>query len=508
MGLTGDQIELLTPLSDSASFSHLSVSPDGRRLAMSCWTAGGYWDIYLYDVQSGEFRPLMVDQWQDLWPCWSDDGQKIWFSSDRSGIWNIWEYDLSSRAMTNKTNAVGGAFEPVYLCGDSVLFLNLSSKGYDLAKTPLSGHYPVCQRDQHAETGGGDSGYQMTDRQVKDYKPIRSMLPVLWFPTAVADEKSAYLGAVFWGWDDLMLNSYMMSMVPAIDNDRLYYSLYYTDNSRWLGCSLVASNMPYPFRVTVDGHDTTFWQREQEQKITLTLPFTRTVFQLRTYLSYSHVRLSPLNFNGEPRPFWDGDLGEITMGILYSDTRQHGYSISPEGGRKVMAEASFYRKCLGSDVSQSVLLMQWSEYLALPLAHQVMMLQPRMGIYQYDGIGIFDKTDLFDLRGESQQDTWGRRRVAATAEYRFPIWRVQKGRSTWPIFFDNLSGSVFYEAGSAAQDWRSLREMNPAQSAGLELNNDWRVFYALPLRITLGIAKNITPQNGTSYYLAFGQGQP
>ncbi|MDP2807017.1 MAG: hypothetical protein Q8O74_02635, partial [bacterium] len=42
--------EYLTDFSDSCTYSHLKMSPDGRRLAMAVWTGAGFSDIYIYDI--------------------------------------------------------------------------------------------------------------------------------------------------------------------------------------------------------------------------------------------------------------------------------------------------------------------------------------------------------------------------------------------------------------------------------------------------------------------------
>lgn len=61
---------------------HPTWSPDGRSIAFS-GHAGGYSDLYVFDIASGNVRRLTNDAWADLHPAWSPDGQHIAFVSDR-----------------------------------------------------------------------------------------------------------------------------------------------------------------------------------------------------------------------------------------------------------------------------------------------------------------------------------------------------------------------------------------------------------------------------------------
>jgi hypothetical protein len=59
-----------------------SFSPDGRRVAFSA-LAGGFSDLFVYDLERGELRRLTEDAYADLQPAWSPDGNRIAFVTDR-----------------------------------------------------------------------------------------------------------------------------------------------------------------------------------------------------------------------------------------------------------------------------------------------------------------------------------------------------------------------------------------------------------------------------------------
>ena len=74
----------------------------------------------------------------------------------------------------------------------------------------------------------------------------------------------------------------------------------------------------------------------------------------------------------------------------------------------------------------------------------------------------------------------------ANLEYRLPLWRVQRGLGTWPVFVRSVHGAVFADAGQA---WRSeFRSRDVRQSFGIELSADTVLGYSLPVTVTAGAA--------------------
>ncbi len=85
------------------------------------------------------------------------------------------------------------------------------------------------------------------------------------------------------------------------------------------------------------------------------------------------------------------------------------------------------------------------------------------------------------------------------AEYRFPIWHIQRGIWTLPVYFRKIHGALFAEGGNTfgngtedgvaaflEKGWRRLQ--GGRVGVGAELRADLSLGWAFPLTLRLGVA--------------------
>ncbi|MDO9391504.1 MAG: hypothetical protein Q7U71_07000 [bacterium] len=499
--------EYLTDFSDSCTYSHLKMSPDGGKIALAAWTGEGFSDIYIYDIAKAEFQPLFCDQAQELWPGWSQNGKTVYFSSDRSGTWNAYGYNLEQRTVTRLTNAVGGSLSPRVLDDSTILYLDLSARGYDLVKA-RTGNYPVHGPViLDAEALQFSANAQSTEYQISKYQPLSTMLPMLWFPAFYADDKDSALGVSLWGWDALLQRNYYLSAGASPANKRFYYVFEYDDQSPVVPWSLMLKDHPAGYGVDARSGDAGYWQREQEQSVSFYWPFRRTGYSITPSIRFRHQRLTSLSniTDGGYNPYWTGNLCDIRPAVSFSNYRIYRNSISPSGGRRIYAQAGIYNKRWGSDLDQTYLFGLWDEYLALPFDRQVLNASLRADAYYNKGRSYLETVDWFNLRGYSSSALIGSRRMATTLEYRFPLADIQRGISTWPVYFKNIHAAAFWEGGVGGASFSGLKDKPFKQSLGAELITDWTVFYALPFSMKLGLARPLQSSKGFTMYLSLTQ---
>jgi len=108
-------------------------SPDGRQIAVSTRMPGGEQEIRVFDREARLLARVGHDGALDGTPAWSPDGHRIFFSSDTSGIFNIFAWDAATNEITQVTNVLGGAFAPAPSPdGRRLAFTDYTAKGYDI----------------------------------------------------------------------------------------------------------------------------------------------------------------------------------------------------------------------------------------------------------------------------------------------------------------------------------------------------------------------------------------
>jgi hypothetical protein len=269
--------------------------------------------------------------------------------------------------------------------------------------------------------------------------------------------------------------------------------------------SLALSDVAAAHAVLLSATDTTYWERQQTQEAGISYTWRTARSALTPALSYRHQRLSGLNdllpgFN----PFWTGHLASLKLACRFSDAHAFGFSISPERGRSLFVEAAASTKLLGSQIDQNLAWARWTEYLPLPLRHHVLMLDGRFGVWQARGRSHFEDATAFDLRGYDSGLLFRKYRSAATAEYRFPLLRIERGIGTWPFYLRNVHGAAYAEAAAQASVLDRFSIDRLLQSVGAELRSDWLFSYAVPVRVKLGYARTFAQPLQQMLYWAIG----
>jgi len=137
-------------------------SPDGEWLAFnrgaSRWWRTGYrgsanWDVWVRNVESGEFRQLTDFDGTDMYPQWDDRGRGLYFLSDREDTHNVWFQPLDGTA--RKVTSVKG---------DRIRDFTVSADGRRLAYTQWDKVYvqslpngPAREIEIHASADGPEN---------------------------------------------------------------------------------------------------------------------------------------------------------------------------------------------------------------------------------------------------------------------------------------------------------------------------------------------------------------
>ncbi|MYK39097.1 MAG: hypothetical protein F4049_02640 [Gemmatimonadetes bacterium] len=137
---------------------------------------------------SSGFRAVVASPADERDPYWLPDGLGFVFSSDQSGIFNIYRYRLENDEVEQLTNVIGGAFVPTVAADERVVYSGYHSNDYSLYSFEMGeferdAHFePVVMRDYRSIFDGPKLADQFQiatyrGRNVLRYIPILQVGP-------------------------------------------------------------------------------------------------------------------------------------------------------------------------------------------------------------------------------------------------------------------------------------------------------------------------------------------
>jgi outer membrane protein assembly factor BamA len=203
-----------------------------------------------------------------------------------------------------------------------------------------------------------------------------------------------------------------------------------------------------------------------------------------------------------------GLLANLHLGWSYSNAQRFLWSVANEKGFSLSTGLDWTDPWLGSEFSGFAATGDFSFYQAMPwLRHHALGVHvgagtsggnvPGRGPFY---VGGFVDLPLYDtvrnqliqggivLRGYPTVIEAGRSYALFNAEYRFPIWNVDRGPSTLPFFFNRISGAAFVDYGSAFNDAATAEFKT---GVGGELWFDSTFVYVIGFTFRLGYARGL-----------------
>ena len=415
---------VLVPAEPDVQLAGPRFSPDGQSIAVSRFAAGRR-DIVIYDLHGRLTAEVTRDRAQDTDPTWTTDGEWLVFSSDRTGIYNLYAYRVRTGELRQLTNLITGAFQPsVSPDGHTIVFRGYSADGFDVFTTPFAPGAglkvdralgPVVDLDdtvrawppKHpgAPKVPPPAGYRQDanlddlpdDWTLGDYDPLQTLLPFQdnWnlFPSFGANEREVFGSLLHFGRDARGTHSYFVNATYgtltnfvggaagySFDVLEPTFSLTGVANAvTFINTLFIETDpgTPCPFGddpIDVDGQQFCYGEQEGryiERRLSATLSIQVPIKQRHLLsVSYRFEHRDPLNdlpsMTFEPALPRNGRFARVTLGYAYQNVRAFPFSISLERGPSFAIALSGLSKGLGSEYEQLLLTAQGRYYLDMP----------------------------------------------------------------------------------------------------------------------------------------------
>ena len=360
----------IEPLTESVADEHWAYpawSPDSRWIAASRWRPGAFYDLFVLDPTGRIVHQVTDDRAIDQTAAWTPDGRRLLWSSDRSGIPNLYavEVDPTSGApgsLRQVTNMLGGsAYPSVDPMGEWIYFSSYHVHGWDVERIrfdPDSWFDPLPLKEGF--TRGGEEAAELFTRQVSGdshpYRALQTIWPRSWEPiirSGVTRQDKEVLkpgfGARVEGQDLVGRHSYAIEGVFR-RSGRTDLDLSYAYSGRgnpFLGLSfrqdhdIQDHNIDGPFAFEPEpGDPIPAFDGERERRLGGSVTLVRQRMRTRTSVSFSaaHIweELELLDENLDEIPFAPSRpqrrLAEASTTVSFSSARSYAFSTSAEAG--------------------------------------------------------------------------------------------------------------------------------------------------------------------------------
>jgi hypothetical protein len=521
---------LLPAIRDEQVFTP-RFSPDDRYVAYGVWTRGGYRDLRVFDRSSGSTRTLWKDRAIDQEPSWSPDGRILYFSSDRTGISNIYAFELTTGRLHQVTNVFTGAFMPeISPDGRTLVYVGYGSGGFDLYAMPVD---EASWLDAIESANTRDDRVFLPDRgrlEATTYNPLPTLRPRALSLDYRSDSTSQQFIASVRGSDIVGLHFVSASAVLNSGNAQpdLFASYAYSGYKEMLVTSLSRTTDP----------NTVFNYGSSTQKVRRIRTSASTGVQIPIPGEFSGQSLSltyvaahvdaqlPTGIGADPyapiaiEPF-RGFTSAVRIGYQFSNVEQYLYSVSAERGINVALGLDHANRYFGSQLEGSSAYAHFRWYMPIPyLRHHVLALGTTLaassgraesgyalGGYQDSPLLTSILNGLVQsrltLRGYTAGQFQGSHLMLLQSEYRFPVVWVDRGLSTLPFFLRGFSAALGADYGGAFNDYAG-RNLSPNLRLGVagELWTYLTFGYGLDVQLAFGYARGTGAgaiPGGTSY---------
>ncbi|MBF0239836.1 MAG: hypothetical protein HQM12_19215 [SAR324 cluster bacterium] len=298
------QTETTLRLTTSARLGDIDISPDGRKL-IGVEYHKGHQNLVLYDIQKNDdsfnvmkklgltnyvYHRVATPQWnhkgdkvafsltdrqgktsmvvlalangQELLkieqghlqatPRWEPEDQGLLFSSDHSGVSNIYRYDFNSGTLSPVTHVMGGAYMPLPAIQSGKLFFqNYTTNGLELASTQwhpgmrrsqqLPVITPTWRYSSELSRKRDESVSHEIEASPKPYDSMHEFTQQFWFPYAELEDDTYVPGVITSGEDPLQNHAWYGVLAKG---QYWYHRLAYTNDQLNPTLSLSSSLLP------------------------------------------------------------------------------------------------------------------------------------------------------------------------------------------------------------------------------------------------------------------------
>ncbi len=409
----------------------LAWNPTGELLAVERAVGQGRTGIYLLN-SSRNIIPIIEELAHVGQPAFSPDGRYLLFESDRTGVANLYAYNLETKQLRQLTNVLSGAFFPKLTPdGQFLIFTHYTAQGYCLAQMPfkpetspqpmppfVGSHWQVAPWRKDALIG--TPGTVSAELSPRPYK-VSSLKPSWWLPYIWTETGGLKFGIITGMQDALRKHYYILQTEYGLASGKPGLSL----NYNWQHDPVFSRGLDFNLSLKSQEHFLKFEAGyTKETGPTQQEPNTRRI--------YGGIQLAKRNPN-----------------IFAGWQHQRLSGIDLQHSQKLNIQLS---SSLNEDTGRLSLLSGWSAKCIWPSAGSLGIETVAAITQKNTGFCFGSATSPLHISGVApNHGNVGEWAVKFALSAQRPLRSLYRGHSLLPIFFEQFVGEVFAQFGVGAR---------------------------------------------------------
>lgn len=151
---------------DGTGYREITLYANGEQVYNPAWSPDGSRIVFDHSIKDGRDIAWVAPDGSGLEflitgdddaraAKFSPDGRTFWFSSDRTGIFNIYRYTIADRTIEQMTNVTGGAFYPTVDRAGDLVYAAYTSGGYKIHRYAAPDPVPAGDHEYRSNPGDG-----------------------------------------------------------------------------------------------------------------------------------------------------------------------------------------------------------------------------------------------------------------------------------------------------------------------------------------------------------------
>lgn len=492
-----NSLHILLKGTEGVQFSGLRWNKEKKIIAASKWSPNGIMSILIFNEKGEIINEIGKNEARYLSPIWSANGEYLFFSSDLSGIFNIYSYALNSNKICKVTDEISGAFYPAV--SDKLLaYIRYSDNGYQVASIHYTADSLECAESIAIIPSENPKIPELPEKYYKEsaYSELNLLWPRYWTPWLSTSGDDMQLG-LFTSGNDLLYHTYSLSLSYGLRSKDYLYNIFYAFDRFY-------PTLGFNLKKDLSWYGDNDYSTKIINEAFISIPYKKIKQNLFAIISLSNEKQSIHNYS----KFDKFSFIWFNFKLRYSSARQYLYSISPVDGRIISIEfhdALNRNKINGSFYKTQI---EWDEFIPFFFMHHVIALKTAYGtswgssryrIGYFIGGNVHDP-DLLPLRGYKENAFLATKAFCANLEYHAPLLNIEKGKGNFPVFLQRIHAAAFIDLTHAyyfGQQWITKKGI------GAELSLDTTLGYQVNATLSAGYARGVDKEGINQFYIRF-----